>query len=111
MSQAILSGVATPAMQLEPSVSPELERIIQRAMARDLEQRYATAGQLRVDLREMQSARRPTDVLNQGAESAAADQEALPHAEAAAPRGPASPMFQRRRRSPPRPASLHPVPA
>jgi len=111
MSQAILSSVATPAMQLEPSVSPELERIIQRAMARDLEQRYATAGQLRMDLREMQSASTPPGVLKQGAESAAAGQEALPHAEAAAPWSPTSPKFQRGRRSALRPTSLEPVPS
>lgn len=55
MSQAILSGVAVPPRQLEPSVTPELERIINRALARDLEQRYHSAGELHADLRALQT--------------------------------------------------------
>lgn len=54
MSEAIISGVATPPSQLEPSVSPELERIILRALARDLTQRYSRAGELYLDLRALQ---------------------------------------------------------
>jgi len=55
MSQAIISAVAVPPSQLEPSVPMELERIIMRAISRDLDIRYATAGQLRDDLRRCQS--------------------------------------------------------
>lgn len=51
MSDAILYATATPIRQLEPSAPPELERVIHRAMARDISQRYADAGQLRDDLR------------------------------------------------------------
>lgn len=55
MSDAILYGAATPARQLEPTVPPELDRIIVRAMARDISQRYADAGQLCDDLRGLQA--------------------------------------------------------
>ncbi len=55
MSDAILSATATPPSRIEPSVPPELERIIARAMARDLAQRYRTAGELRDDLRALQA--------------------------------------------------------
>jgi eukaryotic-like serine/threonine-protein kinase len=55
MSDAILYGSAIQPRQLEPTVPPELERIIAHAMARDLSQRYADAGQLRDDLRALQA--------------------------------------------------------
>jgi serine/threonine-protein kinase len=55
MSDAILYANAMPPHQLEPNTPPELERIIARAMARDLSQRYADAGQLRDDLRALQA--------------------------------------------------------
>lgn len=55
MSQAIISGAATPPSQLEPTVTPELERIIARAIARDLNVRYGTAGELYADLRAFQA--------------------------------------------------------
>jgi serine/threonine protein kinase len=51
MSDAILTATATPPSQIEPAVPPELERIVARAMARDLAQRYRDAGELRDDLR------------------------------------------------------------
>ncbi|HEU0028884.1 MAG TPA: serine/threonine-protein kinase [Ktedonobacterales bacterium] len=55
MSDAILYATAIPARQLEPSTPPDLERIIARAMARDISQRYADAGQLCEDLRMLQA--------------------------------------------------------
>jgi eukaryotic-like serine/threonine-protein kinase len=55
MSDAILYATAIPARQLEPSTPPDLERIIARAMARDISQRYADAGQLCDDLRMLQA--------------------------------------------------------
>jgi serine/threonine protein kinase len=55
MSDAILSGQATAPSQLEPSVTPALEAIILRAMARDLKQRYTSAGELYTDLRNLQA--------------------------------------------------------
>ncbi len=55
MSDAILYSTAIPVRQLEPSTPPDLERIIARAMARDLSQRYGDAGQLHNDLRALQA--------------------------------------------------------
>ncbi|HEX9057494.1 MAG TPA: serine/threonine-protein kinase [Ktedonobacterales bacterium] len=54
MTDAILSGKAIPPSQLEPGVSPALEAIVLRAMARDLDHRYASAAQLHADLRTLQ---------------------------------------------------------
>lgn len=62
MSQAILSGVAIPPSQLEPAVTPELERIINRALARDLDERYHSAGELHADLRALQTSIAETHV-------------------------------------------------
>lgn len=56
MSRAILSGVAVPPSQLEPAVTPELERVIAHAMLRDPDQRYGRAGELCEDLRALQAA-------------------------------------------------------
>ena len=55
MSDAILYSTAIPVRQLEPSTPPDLDRIIARAMARDLSQRYGDAGQLHDDLRALQA--------------------------------------------------------
>ena len=55
MSRAILNGGAVPPSQLEPSIPPDLERVIGRAMARDLDNRYARAADLTADLRALQS--------------------------------------------------------
>jgi serine/threonine-protein kinase len=51
MSDVILTATAVPPSQIEPAVPPELERIVARAMARDLGQRYRDAGEMRDDLR------------------------------------------------------------
>src|SRR5487761_1919435 len=55
MSDAILYATATPLRQIEPAAPPELERVIMRAMARELSQRYASAGDLSRDLRALQT--------------------------------------------------------
>jgi serine/threonine protein kinase/Tfp pilus assembly protein PilF len=39
-----------PPSQLNPAITPDLERVICRAMAKDLGARYASAGELRADL-------------------------------------------------------------
>jgi eukaryotic-like serine/threonine-protein kinase len=54
MSDAILSGTAVPPSRLAPSVPPEMEQIIGRAMARDLDYRYRDASELHRDLRNFQ---------------------------------------------------------
>lgn len=59
MSQAILSGTPVPPSQIEPSIPSELERIIERALARDLDKRYGRAEELMRDLRALQSAMSP----------------------------------------------------
>jgi eukaryotic-like serine/threonine-protein kinase len=55
MSDAILTGKAVPPTQLESSIPRELEAIVLRAMARDVAQRYASAGEMHADLRALQS--------------------------------------------------------
>jgi serine/threonine-protein kinase len=55
MTEAIVSGKAPAPSQLEPRVPPALEAIIQRAMERDLTRRYASADELRRDLRALQA--------------------------------------------------------
>lgn len=62
MSQAILSGAAIPPSQLEAGVTPELERIVNKALARDLDQRYHSAGELHADLRALQTSMAETHV-------------------------------------------------
>ncbi len=69
MSRAIISAVAVPPHQIEPSVPPELERIISKAMARDLAERYARASELSIDLRALQSTLDPGN--NPGGQAAA----------------------------------------
>ncbi|HEU5348878.1 MAG TPA: serine/threonine-protein kinase [Ktedonobacterales bacterium] len=54
MSDAILSGVATPPSRLVASVPPEIEHIVGRAMARSLDYRYRDASELCRDLRNFQ---------------------------------------------------------
>jgi serine/threonine protein kinase len=67
MSEVILAGKAVPPSQIEASVPPALEAIIQRALARDLQWRYASAGELHDALRALQSSAvraTPTIALN-----------------------------------------------
>ncbi len=54
MTRAISAGNPIPPSLLEPSVPPELERIILRALARRREDRYARASEMRDDLRRLQ---------------------------------------------------------
>ena len=125
MSDAILYATATPLRQLEPGAPPELERIVARAMARDLSQRYASAGELHTDLRALQAMLAANPAL---AASAADAQEAGLRARLTAqpslrpgmqPGGPdtreqgpvGQPVPRRTLRSGFRPASLEPAPS
>jgi eukaryotic-like serine/threonine-protein kinase len=55
MSRAIISAIAVSPREIEASVPPELERIIAKAMARDLDERYSRARDLYNDLRGLQA--------------------------------------------------------
>jgi eukaryotic-like serine/threonine-protein kinase len=49
--EAILNRVPTPTPQLNPSLPPDLHRIIGRALEKDRELRYQTASEMRAELR------------------------------------------------------------
>jgi WD40 repeat protein/tRNA A-37 threonylcarbamoyl transferase component Bud32 len=49
--QALLSGPPLPVGELAPGLPPELVAIVQKAMARDAQDRFATAGELAEELR------------------------------------------------------------
>jgi serine/threonine protein kinase len=104
MSQAILSGVATPPSQLEPAVPAELERIIATALARDLSQRYRSAGEMCSDLRALQAGLAP------GAQPVPAITSAASRDEAPRPQtGGFPPAPGRTVRTTLRPTSLKPI--
>jgi serine/threonine-protein kinase len=105
----ILNGVYTPLGQLEPSVPLEVERVVARAMARDLDARYASAAEMWHDLRSVQAAlaTRPSGAPVQPQPDPDAT---LPLASlAATPQKPVpAPAFGLRRTL--RPATLRPLP-
>jgi len=51
--KAILDGAATPAVRLNPDVSADLERIINKSLETDRELRYQSAADLRSDLKRL----------------------------------------------------------
>ena len=55
LSNSILSGKYQPLREVLPSVAPQLERIVARAMARELADRYESAADLWRDLRAFQT--------------------------------------------------------
>jgi eukaryotic-like serine/threonine-protein kinase len=56
--EAILDRAPTPPIRLNPELPPELERIINRALEKDRDLRYHSAGDLRADLKRV---KRDTD--------------------------------------------------
>jgi serine/threonine-protein kinase len=78
---ALLNRQPTPARELNPEVTPELERILMRLLAKTAEARYQSARDVVLDL---QAARHPSDGrisrLSGGAARAAASVAVLPFA-------------------------------
>jgi len=56
LSTNILKGACVPLGQLEPKLPIDVERVVSRAMARDLSERYSSAAELWHDLRGVQDA-------------------------------------------------------
>ena len=82
---AILAETPTPAMQVNPSVPAELQRIIDKALEKDRELRYQSAAEIRSDLQRL---RRDSDSRKlSGATVAAAVAQAQAPASAAGKRG------------------------
>ncbi len=55
LSTNILKGACVPLGQLEPTIPLDVERVVSRAMARDLGERYNSAAELWHDLRSVQA--------------------------------------------------------
>ncbi len=53
IAKAVLDATPTPAVRLNPEVSPELERIINKAVEKDRDLRYQHATDLRTDLQRL----------------------------------------------------------
>jgi eukaryotic-like serine/threonine-protein kinase len=112
MSRAILAGTPTLPSALEPSVTPEVERIILRALARDPTRRYGRARELCDDLRAVQAALAPRPLPPVGPEDDAIPAESVLTAETAPMATPAHrSRTARAQRRTLRPTSLEPAPA
>jgi serine/threonine protein kinase len=61
LSGSILSGVYAPLRETLPNIPPQLERIVARAMARELADRYESAAEMWRDLRAFQASFTPVD--------------------------------------------------
>jgi serine/threonine protein kinase/Tfp pilus assembly protein PilF len=53
IQEAILNRAPTPLARVDPEISPELERIINKALEKDRKLRYQSAAEIRADLRRL----------------------------------------------------------
>ena len=67
---AVLHEAPAAPVRLNPGVSPELERIIDRSLEKDRELRYQTAGEMRAELRLLRRATEPAFALRASARQA-----------------------------------------
>ncbi|MGB2888580.1 MAG: protein kinase [Candidatus Acidiferrales bacterium] len=67
---AILNRAPTPMVRVKPEISPELERVVSKALEKDRKLRYQNAGDIRTDLqrlkRDTESARLPVAAKTPG---------------------------------------------
>jgi eukaryotic-like serine/threonine-protein kinase len=85
--EAIMSRPTVPPVRLNPDVSPDLERIINKALEKDRDLRYQVASEMRADLKRL---KRETDTRSgvassSGAVPVAQESGALPVAQQPAP--------------------------
>jgi serine/threonine protein kinase len=59
VNDAILNRPPVPVRELNPGVSPDLERIINKALEKDRALRYQSAGEIRAELSRLQDKRHP----------------------------------------------------
>jgi eukaryotic-like serine/threonine-protein kinase len=75
IQEAVLHAAVMPARQVQPQVSHELESIIDRAIEKDRDLRYQTAGSIRADLRRLKKERNVGERIGHGN---GADQGSVP---------------------------------
>jgi eukaryotic-like serine/threonine-protein kinase len=78
--KAILDSVPTPPVRLNPDVSTDLERIINKALEKDRNLRYQSATEMRADLQRLKrdTESRMTPAVISGRQEAASSSDAVP---------------------------------
>ena len=57
ITEAILNRAPTAAIRLNPDLPPELERIINKVLEKDIELRYQSAAEIRADFKRLKRER------------------------------------------------------